>query len=67
MEHSCTHVGFQGIRSEYDRGGAVLVFHWVCEECGIRLREARREEYRPQFVPHGDDLFAGQANAEAKP
>ena len=31
------------------------------------LREARREEYRPQFVPHGDDLFAGQANAEAKP
>jgi hypothetical protein len=51
---NCEHGGFHGIRTMYDRRRGVLVFFWTCETCGRRLGEARREEYRPQFDPHGN-------------
>jgi hypothetical protein len=52
-EMSCSHHGFRGINTSYDRRRAVLVYFWTCERCGERLGEARREEYRPAFDPQG--------------
>jgi hypothetical protein len=54
---SCHHDGFHGIGTAYDQRRGVLVFFWTCERCGARLREARRDEYRPSFDPHGNDPF----------
>jgi hypothetical protein len=54
---ACTHDGFHTIRTVYDRGHGVLVFHWTCERCGARLSEARRERYRPSFDPRGNEAF----------
>lgn len=53
----CSHDGFHAIRTEYDRDRGVLLYFWTCERCGTRLREARREQYRPFFDPHGNDRF----------
>jgi hypothetical protein len=52
---ACEHDGFHGIRSSYDHQLGLLVFFWTCERCGVRLREVRREEYRPHFDPRGTD------------
>jgi hypothetical protein len=61
---SCHHDGFHGIGTAYDQRRGVLVFYWTCERCGTRLREARRDEYRPSFDPHGNDRFrASQTTA----
>jgi hypothetical protein len=54
---ACTHDGFHTIRTAYNHGRGVLVFHWTCERCGARLREARREPYRPAFDPRGNEAF----------
>jgi hypothetical protein len=54
---SCRHQGFHGIRTTYDRHSGVLVYFWTCEVCGERLREARREDYRPRYDPHGSQRF----------
>jgi len=54
---SCEHAGFHEIRTVYDRRRGVLVYFWRCERCCARLGEARREEYRPQFDPHGNRPF----------
>jgi hypothetical protein len=35
----------------------MLVYHWTCEGCGKRLREAGRQEYRPQFDPRGNERY----------
>ena len=51
---SCAHEGFHSIRTVYERSSGVLVFFWTCEACGERLGEARRENYRPQFDPRGN-------------
>jgi hypothetical protein len=56
-EVACSHDGFHAIRTEYDRDRGVLLYFWTCERCGARLREARREQYRPSFDPHGNDGF----------
>jgi hypothetical protein len=53
----CSHDGFHAIHSRYDRQDGLLVYYWTCERCGTRLKEARREPYRPQFDPHGNDPF----------
>jgi hypothetical protein len=53
----CNHDGFHGIHSAYDHASGVLVYFWTCERCGARLREARREEYRPTFDPRGNQPF----------
>jgi hypothetical protein len=53
----CRHDGFHGISSAYDRRRGILVFHWTCEGCGTRLKEAAREEYRPEFDPDGNRRF----------
>jgi hypothetical protein len=52
---SCSHDGFHGIVTVYDRRRAVLVFNWICESCGERLNEASREPYVPAFNPRGND------------
>jgi hypothetical protein len=51
----CAHDGFHAIRSSYDRRRGLLVYFWTCERCGIRLRELRRDEYRPHFDPRGSE------------
>jgi hypothetical protein len=56
-EMDCAHDGYHALRSSYDRREGVLVFFWTCESCGARLREASREEYRPQFDPRGNDPY----------
>lgn len=45
----------------YDRNSGVLVYFWTCESCGKRLGEARREDYRPQFDPQGNQRFLAAA------
>jgi hypothetical protein len=59
---ACSHDGFHGINTFYDRRRGVLVYYWTCEDCGKRLGEARREEYRPQFDPHGNQRFLAAAS-----
>jgi hypothetical protein len=54
---TCPHDGFHTIRTAYDRRRGVLVYFWTCERCGERLEEARREDYRPHYDPHGNDPF----------
>jgi hypothetical protein len=54
---SCSHDGFHGIRTVYDRASGVLIYLWFCEGCGERLREGGREDYRPSFDPTGNDHF----------
>jgi hypothetical protein len=58
---SCAHRGFHGIQTMYDRGRGVLVYYWICERCGALLGEARRQEYRPEFDPNGNDRFVASA------
>jgi hypothetical protein len=53
----CSHEGFHAIRTVYDRQGGVLVFFWTCEVCGERLREERRESYRPRYDRRGSQSF----------
>ena len=57
MSKNCEHDGFRGIRTAYDHRSGVLVYFWTCEHCGTRLNEARREDYRPAFDPHGNERF----------
>jgi hypothetical protein len=64
---SCTHDGFHEIRTAYDRHGGVLEYFWTCENCGVRLHEARREEYRPSFDPNGNDRFLASLGVLASP
>ena len=65
VKRLCAHSGFHGIRSEYDRHGGVLVFRWICEDCGSRLSEAHRMTYTPRYSPHGSDRStAGRISAE---
>ena len=54
---TCPHDDFHTIRTAYDQGRGVLVYFWTCERCGERLAEARREDYRPAYDPHGNDPF----------
>jgi hypothetical protein len=54
---ACSHDGFHTIRTSYDIRGGLLHFHWICEGCGARLSEARRERYRPSFDPRGHETF----------
>ena len=58
---TCSHAEFHGIRTMYDRNSGVLVYFWTCESCGKRLGEARREDYRPQFDPQGNQRFLAAA------
>jgi hypothetical protein len=54
---ACKHDGFHAIGTTYDNRTGVLVYHWTCEGCGKRLREAGRQEYRPQFDPRGNERY----------
>jgi hypothetical protein len=51
----CPHDGYHDIRTVYDRVRGLLLFYWFCEDCGTRLSEAERAEYRPLFERHGND------------
>jgi hypothetical protein len=61
MAKPCPHAGFHGIRTVYDRDRGLLRFFWTCEDCGSRLSEAYRSEYRPQFNPFGNDPYIAPA------
>jgi hypothetical protein len=50
----CRHDEYHAIQTAYDRSSGELVYFWTCERCGMRLGEARREEYRPAFDPSGN-------------
>lgn len=52
---ACTHKGFHGIRTAYDRTRGELVYFWTCDHCGERLGVAHRQDYRPQFDPRGNE------------
>jgi hypothetical protein len=52
---SCSHNGYHAIRTMYDRRRGVLVYEWTCERCGEALGVARREPYRPEFDPRGNE------------
>ena len=58
---ACSHEGFHCIRAWYERRSGVLVYYWTCEGCGARLGELRRQPYRPQFDPHGNERFLAVA------
>jgi hypothetical protein len=62
----CSHDGFHGIGTTYDRSRGVLVYFWTCDRCGERLREARRDEYRPSFIPHGNALAPAPSGPSAR-
>jgi hypothetical protein len=59
---SCSHTGFHTVSSHYDRDRGLLVYHWTCERCGARLKEARRDDYRPSFDPRGNDPYLATAS-----
>jgi hypothetical protein len=52
---ACSHDGFHTIQTSYDSRRGLLVFHWICEQCGAQLSEARRERYRPSFDRRGNE------------
>ena len=54
---NCSHDGYHAVRSEYDRSRGMLVYVWVCESCGSRLKVATQQPYRPQYDPHGNERF----------
>ena len=58
MGMECRHEGYHSIASRYDRRRGVLIFFWVCEQCGCRLGEAGRQNYRPTFNPHPSKRIA---------
>jgi hypothetical protein len=62
---ACSHDGFHGICTSYDRKRGVLVYFWTCERCGARLHEARREEYRPSFVLAARPAFSRPGRTQA--
>lgn len=64
---ACAHDGFHSIGTSYDRRRGVLVYFWTCERCGARLRDARRERYRPSYVPRGYERFPSRAPLTAAP
>ena len=51
----CEHDGFHSFSSEYDREQGILRYFRSCEDCGTRLAEVHREEYRPAYDPNGTD------------
>lgn len=55
MAKDCSHEGFHNIRSAYDHDRGLLRFFWTCEDCGARLSEAHRSDYRPHFKPRAND------------
>jgi len=53
----CNHDGYHTIWSEYEREQGVITYVGRCDECGARLREFERVEYRPDPNPHGNDPY----------
>jgi hypothetical protein len=53
----CAHNGFHGIRATYDQRRGLLVYFWVCEQCGTLLKECKRQTYRPRFDPQGHERY----------
>jgi hypothetical protein len=62
---ACSHTGFHGISTAYDRRDGVLVYHWTCEHCGARLSEAARAPYRPSYDPRGNERVQTVLQARA--
>ena len=45
------------ITTEYDRKRQILVYYRTCEDCGIRLSDVARVDYRPDFNPVGNEPY----------
>jgi hypothetical protein len=54
---SCAHDTLHTITTEYDHKQQVLVYYRECEDCGSRLGEVVRLDYRPDFKPDGNDEY----------
>jgi hypothetical protein len=54
---NCDHNTLHSITTEYDRKRAVLVYYRQCEECGRRLDDVIRVDYRPDFNPAGNEPY----------
>jgi hypothetical protein len=54
---NCSHDGYHALSSEYDRSRGLLVYVWVCESCGARLKVATEQAYRPHYDPLGNKRF----------
>ena len=65
MTRDCSHDGFHSVRSDYDRRQGILRFHWTCDDCGARLAEAHRSEYRPSFEPLGNERHSSASREAA--
>jgi hypothetical protein len=63
----CTHDGFHGIRSRYDRHLGVLTFLLACEDCGAELRQLRREPYWPRYDPNGNGCYLPERASSPQP
>ena len=54
---NCSHDGYHAVRSEYDRSRGLLVYAWVCESCGARLKVVTEQPYRPHYDSNGNQRF----------
>jgi len=53
----CDHDGYHSISSEYEREEGVLRYVDRCDECGERLGEIARVDYRPNPNPRGNEPY----------
>jgi hypothetical protein len=54
---NCNHETLHSITTEYDRDRGVLVYYRECEDCGSRLSDVARVDYRPEFNPAGNEEY----------
>lgn len=54
---TCKHDALHSITTEYDHAQQILVYYRKCEDCGRRLGDVTRLEYRPDFNPSGNDGY----------
>jgi hypothetical protein len=58
---TCKHDTLHSITSEYDHKRKVLTYYRKCEDCGLRLGDVARLEYRPDFDPGGNEDYLSAA------
>jgi hypothetical protein len=54
---TCKHDTLHSITTEYDRRQQILVYYRECEDCGSRVGEVTRLDYRPDFDPAGNEPY----------
>lgn len=64
---TCQHQTLHSITTQYDRDLEVLVYYRECEECGTRLGDVARVNYRPNFDPAGNAPYLSDGNERYRP